>query len=80
MHPCGWNCLDNCRHEVRRRALGVSHRMPGLPTPSEYLLWGEPVPARNIRNHSAHRQRLFDDAGLEISRKPTPSAGSRNYF
>jgi hypothetical protein len=76
----GWSCLDNDRHEVRRRVLGVRYRMPGLPTPSEYLLWGEPMPARNVRNHRAHCQRLFDDAGLEISRKPTPAARSRNYF
>ena len=44
------------------------------------VLRRKPMPAGNVGNDRASSQRLFDDAGLVIRRKPPTAPRSRDHF
>jgi hypothetical protein len=68
-------CLNHRRHQQRLSA--CCQRLPRLPSPSEELLWRQPMPTRNCANRLPAGYGLGDDPRLLLGAPCPPPTSPR---
>ena len=72
--------LHHCRDEARPRVFVRLAPLARFASPTEQLLWCQPMAARNHRHRRSRLQRLRNDPRLVVHRPTTPAAGAGDHL